>query len=265
MLDLQNTSDTRKVALDQVGIKDLQYPITVLDKVQATQTTIGTFCLAVGLPQQFKGTHMSRFVEVLNKHRHTINLHTFPAILQEIRTQLHASSAYLEVTFPYFAEKIAPCSKASSMLGYQCTFIGSSKNQETEFTLRVEVPVTSLCPCSKAISDYGAHNQRGIVTIETTSIPDNHGEPTLIWIEDLISIAEQSASAPIYPLLKRTDERYVTMQAYNNPAFVEDIVRSIAVRLRTDTRVKTFTVEAVNHESIHNHNAFARVSETPTH
>jgi GTP cyclohydrolase I len=216
--------------------------------------------MSVSLPHHFKGTHMSRFIEVLNRHRDEITMRTIPAILHELRGRLDAESARLEVAFPYFLERAAPATGAKALMDYECSFLGESNGTSDDFVLSVKVPVTSLCPCSKAISDYGAHNQRGYVTIEVRSTRGKDARPALIWIEELIEIAERSASAPVYPLLKRADERHVTMQAFDNPVFVEDMVRNVAGELQADSRMASFRVHAVNHESIHNHSAFAEIS-----
>lgn len=244
------------VPLAQVGVTDLRYPISVLDKSEGKQQTVARLTMSVNLPHHFKGTHMSRFLEVLNHHRGEFTVHTFPAILKELRERLQAETARIEATFPYFIERVAPASGARALLDYECSFLGDLSPEQQDFLLTVTVPVTSLCPCSKAISDYGAHNQRGHVKMAVKTVSHEN----LVWIEELVEIAEQSASAPVYPLLKRVDERHVTMQAYDNPVFVEDIVRNVAVRLREDERVASFEVEAVNQESIHNHSAFARTS-----
>lgn len=257
LIDIQDTPDTRQVELDQVGIRDLSYPIAVLDQKNERQNTIGRLCLSVHLPEQFKGTHMSRFVEILHSHRGDFTALTLPRILDNMRESLEAKSARVEVQFPYFLERQAPISKQAAFLNYDCTFIAeSAAGGLMDFTMKVVVPVTTLCPCSKAISDYGAHSQRGYMTLEVKPKDPS----VMVWIEDLVEVAEKSASAPIYPLLKRVDERYVTMQAYDNPVFVEDIVRNAAVRLREDGRISSFVVECVNQESIHNHSAYAKAS-----
>ncbi len=188
-------------------------------------------------------------------------MRTLPAILKELKDRLEAESARVEVTFAYFIERSAPVSGMTALMDYECTFIGEANGGRDDFVLSVKVPVTSLCPCSKTISDYGAHNQRGYITIEIRGVRKEDGSPELVWIEELIDVAEKSASAPVYPLLKREDERHVTMQAYDNPVFVEDMVRGVAAQLQTHTRVQWFRVKAVNHESIHNHAAFAVVEK----
>jgi GTP cyclohydrolase IB len=257
MDDVQSHIDERGIPLDQVGVTDLRYPIVVLDREREKQHTTALLTMAVDLPHQFKGTHMSRFVEVLNEHRGEVTMRTLPTLLRDLKRRLNAESARVEARFPYFLEKMAPKSGATALMDYECSFVGEVDGGKESFVLGVQVPVTSLCPCSKTISDYGAHNQRGIIAIEVRSTRAEDGTPSIIWIEELVEIAEQSASAPVYPLLKREDERYVTMQAYDNPVFVEDMVRGVAVRLQSDPRVAWFRVRAVNQESIHNHSAFA--------
>jgi len=259
MIDMQGQRDDREVDIDQAGVSDLRYPIVVLDRNREKQQTVATIAMSVGLPHEFKGTHMSRFIEVIEEHRGEVTMRTLPVILHELRTRLDAKTARIEVTFPYFLERAAPVSGVKALMDYHCSFVGESNGERDEFVLGVHVPVTSLCPCSKAISDYGAHNQRGTIVTEvrTVKAPTNPGD--WIWIEELVDIAESSGSCPVYPLLKRPDERYVTMRAYDNPVFVEDMVRNVAVALRRDARVGWFRVQATNVESIHNHNAFARI------
>ena len=257
--DVQNRRDHREVAIDYVGVSDLDYPIVVLDRAEQRQQTIANLTLSVGLPHHTKGTHMSRFIEVLEEHRGEVTVRTIPTILREMKERLEADSARIEVSFPYFLERQAPISGVKALMDYQCSFDAEVNGAAEEFVLGVKVPVTTLCPCSKKISDYGAHNQRGYITIEVKSVSSD-ADPGIIWIEELIEVAEKSASAPVYALLKRDDERHVTMQAYDNPVFVEDMVRNVFVQLQKDLRVTWFRVRAENHESIHNHNAFAQVS-----
>ncbi len=259
LADMQTTPDTRGVDIDQVGICDLTYPITVLDREAQSQRTAATIAMSVDLPHHFKGTHMSRFLEVLAHHQGEVTMRTLPAILHELKKRLAAEAARLEVAFTYFLQRKAPVSGLSAPMDYRCAFIGESGQEGDDFLMRVEVPVSTLCPCSKVISDYGAHNQRGYVTMSIRPERDGDGWQ-LVWIEELVEVAERSASAPIYPLLKRVDERHVTMQAYDNPVFVEDVVRNVAGRLREDARIASFEVKAVNLESIHNHSAFAVVT-----
>lgn len=258
--DVQGRPDNREIALDRVGVAGLSHPIVVLDRATEKQRTIGTFTMSVSLPREQKGTHMSRFVEVLNDHHGEVTMRTVPAILRDLRARLDASSARMEVEFPYFLERAAPVSGATALMDYACAFIGELREGVDDFVLRVRVPVTSLCPCSKAISERGAHNQRGYITISVRTDLDECGDPQLVWIEELIGVAERSASAPVYPLLKRPDEAYVTVQAYDNPVFVEDMVRNVARVLQDDPRIRWFEVHAENHESIHNHAAFAQVA-----
>jgi GTP cyclohydrolase I len=257
--DVQSRQDHRQLALDQAGVSDIRHPIVVLDRDHQKQSTIATIAMSVSLPDQFKGTHMSRFIEVLSGHRGEVTLRTLPTILDELKQRLQAKSARMEVAFPYFLERRAPVTQAAALMDYDCTFVGESNGTYDDFILQVKVPVTSLCPCSKAISDYGAHNQRGIITIDVRTNRTPDGAPDIVWIEELVELAESAASSPVYPLLKRADERFVTMQAYDNPVFVEDMVRAVAVSLQKDDRVAWFRVHAVNHESIHNHSAFARI------
>jgi GTP cyclohydrolase I len=257
--DIQKTKDGRGVPIDKVGICDLSFPITVLDRENQRQQTIATISMSVSLPHHFKGTHMSRFLEILSRHQGEITMRTLPAILHDLKQHLDSKAAHIEVEFPYFINRTAPVSGAKAPMDYRCAFIGESNGKHDDFILRVRVPVTTLCPCSKEISDYGAHNQRGLVTI-TVRPKRTNGLWELVWIEELIDVAEKSASAPVYPILKRPDERHVTMQAFDNPVFVEDVVRNAAKVLSKDERVQWFEVRAVNQESIHNLSAFAIVT-----
>lgn len=260
--DVQGRPDERGIDINQAGIRDLRYPITVLDRAQGEQQTVASLSMSVGLPYRFKGTHMSRFVEAIEAHHGEITMRTLPAILRELKRRLDAESARVEAKFPYFLERHAPVSGGKALMDYDCFFLGESNGPHDGFILGVRVPVTSLCPCSKAISDYGAHNQRGYVAIEVRPRRTADEELELVWIEELVEVGERSGSAPVYPLLKRPDERHVTMQAYDNPVFVEDIVRNVAEELRGDARISWFRVHAINEESIHNHNAFAEIEWT---
>jgi GTP cyclohydrolase I len=262
--DIQATSDQRGIAIDQVGISDLRYPIQILDRDGKPFPTVAMISMSVHLPHHFKGTHMSRFLEVLSLHEGEVTMNTLPTILHDLKNKLDAEEAHIEVSFTYFVNKKAPVSGAPAKVGCDCTFLGTSNGTKDQFTLRVTVPVTTLCPCSKEISEYGAHNQRGYVTLEVTLKPKPEGGWDLIWIEELIEVAERSGSAPVYALLKRSDERHVTMQAYDNPVFVEDVVRNAAAILKADPRIASFSVRAVNHESIHDHNAFAVIQSKPS-
>jgi len=259
MKDTQSEPDQRGVPIDSVGVSGLRWPIVVWDQKREKQPTVATLKLAVALPEQFKGTHMSRFIEVLNEYRGEVTFRTLPQLVADLRKRLSAPSADVEVRFPYFVEKLAPVSQAFGLMDFDCWFRATGSETSRSFTMGVKVPVTSLCPCSKAISDYGAHNQRGYISLDVRPTSEADGTVTLIWLEELITIAEQAASSPVYPLLKRQDERHVTMQAYDKPAFVEDMVRDCAVALRSDPRIDWFKVNVENHESIHNHAAFAEV------
>ncbi len=250
--DVQNIADKRHIAIDKVGIKDIQHPIKVSDRASGEQHTIANFNMYVNLPHQFKGTHMSRFVEILNQQGREITVKNFHDMLAEMIERLDAESGYIEMDFPYFVNKAAPVTGVESLMDYQVSFIGEITGDKTNVTVKVVVPVTSLCPCSKNISDYGAHNQRSHVTV--TVLAD-----TFIWIEDIIDLVEEEASCEIFGLLKRPDEKFVTERAYDNPKFVEDIVRDIAARLNDDKRINKYTVESENFESIHNHSAYALI------
>jgi len=250
--DVQGRPDTRRIPINRVGIKDIYHPVRVKDRSDGEQHTIANFNMYVSLPHNFKGTHMSRFVEILNQHEREISVESFGEMLAEMTARLDSDGGHLEMTFPYFVMKKAPVTKVESLLDYRATLVGELKNGRTETWLKVTVPVTSLCPCSKRISDYGAHNQRSHVTI-ATRIAEH------VWIEELIDIAEQEASCELYGILKRPDEKYVTERAYDNPKFVEDIVRDVALRLNEDERVRAYVIESENFESIHNHSAYARI------
>ena len=259
--DIQATPDERGLAIDQVGVSDLRYPIKVTDRHGEPFPTVASISMSVHLPHHFKGTHMSRFLEVLSQHEGEVTTQTLPNILRDLKQRLNAEEAHIEVAFTYFVTKAAPVSGAKAKVGCDCVFKGTSDGKQDDLVLCITVPVTTLCPCSKEISEYGAHNQRGYVTVEVRPKRTEDGH-AFILIEDLIEVAEQSGSAPLYALLKRPDERHVTMQAYDKPVFVEDVVRNAAALLRADERVESFRVKAVNHESIHDHNAFAVISET---
>ena len=250
--DVQASPDTRQLPIDEVGIKNIRHPIRVKDRSQGEQHTIAYFDMYVELPHNFKGTHMSRFIEVLNNYDREISVASFKDMVENMAKVLNADSGHIEMRFPYFIEKTAPVSGVKSLMDYEVTFTGNISHGEYSMTLKVLVPVTSLCPCSKEISQYGAHNQRSHVTI---SVEPNR----FIWIEDLIDIAEKLASCELYGLLKRPDEKYVTEKAYDNPKFVEDMVRDIAAILNKDDGVDAYTVESENFESIHNHSAYAKI------
>ena len=255
--DVQGSPDSRKLNIDKVGIKAIRHPVRIAERGGGTQHTIAMFNMYVGLPHQFKGTHMSRFVEILNAHEREISVDTFKLMLDEMVERLEAQSGHIEMHFPYFVNKSAPVSKVKSLMDYEVTFIGEIKDGKKCFKMKVVVPVTSLCPCSKRISEYGAHNQRSHVTITART-------REFVWIEELVECAERNASSELYGLLKRPDEKFVTERAYDNPRFVEDLVRDIAVELNGDERIDWYVVESENFESIHNHSAYARIEKDKT-
>ncbi|MCX7634762.1 MAG: GTP cyclohydrolase FolE2 [Syntrophales bacterium] len=250
MIDIQNQRDHRKIDITKVGVKGIKYPIIVLDRANGTQHVNATISMYVNLPHHFKGTHMSRFVEVLNEFRGRINIRTFHLILAKIRQKLRAQSAHMEIVFPYFIEKRAPVTGAKSLMDYRCSFCGTNNEEGTDFQVGVVVPVMTVCPCSKEISVAGAHNQRSMVTVKVRF-------KKFFWIEDIIRLVEDSASGEVYSLLKRPDEKYVTEMGYAHPMFVEDVVRNVALRLNGMDNFPWYSVEAENFESIHNHSAYA--------
>ena len=258
MIDIQNQKDFRNIDINKVGVKNIKYPLIVLDRARGTQQVNASVNMYVNLPHHFKGTHMSRFVEVLNEFRGQISIKTFLGVLEKTRQKLHAQSAHMEVEFAYFLEKTAPVSNAKSLMEYRCLFAGETNGETNDFLVGVTVPVTTVCPCSREISRFGAHNQRSIVTVKVRF-------KKFFWIEDLIKLVEESASGEVYSLLKRVDEKYVTEKAYENPKFAEDVVRSIAVKLNRDENFTWYSVEAENFESIHNHSAYAFVEKGETH
>ncbi len=249
--DVQGRADTRQIPINRVGIKDICHPVRVKDRSGGEQHTIANFNMYVNLPHNFKGTHMSRFVEILH-HEREICVTSFRAMLQEMTTRLDANAGHIEMSFPYFVMKKAPVSGVESLMDYKATLIGERHGNETVMWIKVVVAVTSLCPCSKKISNYGAHNQRSHITI-TAKIAEH------LWIEELIDIAESEGSCELYGILKRPDEKYVTERAYDNPKFVEDMVRDVAVRLNAEPRVRAYVIESENFESIHNHSAYALI------
>lgn len=249
--DMQNSHDERNIAIDKVGVRNVHYPISVMDRAEGSQRSVGVFQLTVDLPEEFKGTHMSRFLEVLNQFSHEISVQAIPEMLKALREKLHARNAHMEVQFPYFLAKPAPVTGIEGMMHYNCGF-SAQQGSETDFQVLVEVPITTLCPCSKEIAKYGAHNQRGYVKVKVRL-----GEH--MWFEEIIKMIEDAASAPLYPVLKRPDEKFVTELAYENPRFVEDIVREVALRFDAEARIKTYEIEVENHESIHAHNAYAYI------
>jgi GTP cyclohydrolase I len=249
--DVQSRADTRRLPINRVGIKDIRHPVRVKDRSTGEQHTVATFNMYVNLPHNFKGTHMSRFVEVLHRERE-ISVDSFQQMLSEMTTRLNAEAGHIEMSFPYFVMKRAPVTGVESFMDYHASLIGEIRQGTTSLWIKVVVPVTSLCPCSKNISDYGAHNQRSHVSIRARL--REH-----MWIEELIDIAESEASCELWGILKRPDEKYVTERAYDNPKFVEDIVRDVALRLNEESRVAAYVIETENFESIHNHNAYALI------
>lgn len=250
--DTQGLSDSRKLPINKVGIKNIQYPITVTNHSGKKQATIGTFEMFVNLPHDQKGTHMSRFVEILNDQKDHISLEKASGIIVQMKNQLESNSAVLKITFPYFVEKNAPVTRAKSCMNYSIT-ITCESNTTDQTTLSIEVPVTTLCPCSKSISEYGAHNQRGLVRVQTRFI----NNASFIDFEEIIDRIEKTSSCEVFALLKREDEKLVTERAYENPVFVEDLVRDIALSFIKAEGIAWFSVEVTNFESIHNHDAYA--------
>lgn len=250
--DIQSSPDSRNLVIDKVGIKDLRHPIRHSERSGGVQTSIGLFTMAVRLPAHLKGTHMSRFVALLQEQQAPLSPDGFGHLVRKMADRLEADSGSIAVRFPYFIDKTAPVSGVASLLDYEVHYFGELVDSQYDFTMQVQVPVTSLCPCSKEISQYGAHNQRSHVTV-TAKL----AEP--VWVEELIELVEQQASCELYGLLKRPDEKYVTERAYENPKFVEDMVRDVAARLNDDARILAYTVESENFESIHNHSAYALI------
>ena len=250
MIDVQNQADDRRIDIDKVGVKNIRYPITVLDKAKGKQRTVASVNMYVNLPHRYKGTHMSRFIEILAEYRNEISPENLSHILEEMKRRLNAESAHMELVFPYFVEKNAPVSGVPSLMEYNCTFTGSVNGSGRDIVVEVLVPITTLCPCSKEISNCGAHNQRGEVRLASRF-------KKFIWIEDMIRLVENSCSSEVFSLLKRSDEKYVTESAYANPMFVEDVVREIARKMDGDDNIVWFSVAAENFESIHNHSAYA--------
>ena len=250
--DLQSEADHRALKIDKVGIRGLQMPISISDRNRTECQTIGTFDVFVDLPADVKGTHMSRFVEILQAHKEPFSVETICDLLTSVQHRLDAHSAYLSLEFPYFLEKEAPVTRLPSPMNYQVSLHAELTPDGRQLTQEIKVPVKTLCPCSKSISKYGAHNQRGIVTVKIRS----NGT---VWTEEIIETVEASGSSELYALLKRPDEKFVTEKAYENPVFVEDLVRNVVTRLKSDPRIHWYQVEAENQESIHNHNAYAQI------
>jgi GTP cyclohydrolase I len=256
MIDVQNQADFRNINIDKVGVKNIRYPITVLDRENGRQHTVASINMYVNLPRKFKGTHMSRFIEILNDFHGHIDIREFSKVLEAMQQRLRAESAHLEVTFPYFIKKNSPVTGSPGQMEYGCRIIGAlTANNGYDLILEVNVPITTVCPCSREISSYGAHNQRGLVRLAVRF-------KRFIWIEDLVRMVENAASCDVFSVLKRPDEKYVTERAYENPKFVEDVVRDIAAELKGDPNVLWFLVDVENFESIHNHSAYAYIERT---
>ena len=254
MKDIQNQRDYRNIPINKVGIKNLRYPITVRDRREGIQHTVASINMYVDLPHEYKGTHMSRFVEMLHLLQPEVSLKKFSAILENMKAHLNAASAHLEMTFPYFIEKKAPVSTSPGLMDYTCSIIGTSDpSGKVDLISEVVVPISSVCPCSMEISDHGAHNQRGEVRLSTRF-------KKFIWMEDMIELVETAASCDVFSVLKRIDEKHVTERAFANPKFVEDIVRDVAKKLNADDNITWFSVSAENFESIHNHSAYASIT-----
>ena len=259
MPDVQSSMDTRQIAINKVGIKSIRHPVKVSDKTGGVQHTVANFNMYVGLPHDFKGTHMSRFVEILNSNERDISVESFEPMLRAMVERLEAETGHVEMSFPYFINKSAPVSGVQSLMDYEVSFIGEiSAGGRYEFTMKIVVPVTSLCPCSKKISDRGAHNQRSHITV--TAVLNDH-----LWIEEMVQMVEAQASCEVFGLLKRPDEKWVTERAYDNPKFVEDMVRDVAGQLNREPRIDAYVVESENFESIHNHSAYALIERDKRH
>jgi GTP cyclohydrolase I len=260
--DVQDRSDDRQLPISEVGVSGLGYQVNVWDREHGRQGTYATVSMSVDLHAEVKGAHLSRFIEILDDCAGELSPHTMPIILHKLRQRLGSSRAQFHADFPYFMRKSAPVTGSTAQMAYKCQLAGRIESSGTVvLTVAARVPVTSVCPCSKAISDYGAHNQRGYITLRVQP-RDAGGVPVMVWLEDLVGIAEASASCPVFPLLKRPDERYVTMRAHDNPMFVEDMARGAACVLAEDGRIAWFCVEAANDESIHDHVAFARIDSS---
>ena len=250
--DVQNCIDTRHIPLDKVGVKDISYPIILLDKYYKKQSTIASISMYVNLPHHFKGTHMSRFIEILNEYHKEFHIQKIPHMLKRIKKTFQAQNAHLDLTFPYFILKKAPVTHAEGLLEYQCTCTASLIGKKLDFIIGVAVPLMTLCPCSKEISAYGAHNQRGIARVAIRY-------KRMVWFEDLIALIEACGSSPLYSVLKRPDEKYVTEHAFDHPRFVEDLVREIALTLKQNKHITWYRIEGETFESIHKHSAYASV------
>ncbi|MDY6909545.1 MAG: GTP cyclohydrolase FolE2 [Thermodesulfobacteriota bacterium] len=256
MIDVQNQEDHRNINIDKVGVKNIRYPLRVMDRENDFQHTVATINMYVNLPRKFKGTHMSRFIEILNEFYGHLDIREFSKILGAMQKRLEAQSAHLEIAFPYFIEKKSPVTETTGLMEYGCRVIGSMDHRKGyDLIVEVNVPITTVCPCSREISNYGAHNQRGMARLAVRY-------RKFVWIEDLIRVVEEAASCEVYSLLKRPDEKYVTERGYVNPKFVEDVVRDIAAQLKPDPNILWFQVDVENFESIHNHSAYAFIERS---
>jgi GTP cyclohydrolase I len=258
MIDVQSQKDDRQIPIDKVGVKNIRYPITVRDKENGYQQTVASINMYVNLPHDHKGTHMSRFIEVLSEFRREVTLENLNIILDELKKRLNAESAHLEITFPYFVTKKAPVTQAEGLMEYICTFKASSKrNKGRDLIVELKIPIATVCPCSKEISEYGAHNQRAEVQVSLRF-------KKFIWIEDIVRLVEESGSSEVFSVLKREDEKFVTEKSFDNPMFVEDVVREVARKLESDQNITWFSVDSENFESIHNHSAYAYIERDKT-
>jgi len=253
MIDVQSQKDDRQIPIDKVGVKNIRYPITVRDKENGYQQTVASINLYVSLPHDHKGTHMSRFIEVLSEYRRQVTLENLNTILDELKKRLDAESAHLEVTFPYFVTKKAPVTQAEGLMEYVCTFKASSKSTKgRDLIIEIKIPIATVCPCSKEISEHGAHNQRAEVRVSLRC-------KKFVWIEEIGRLVEESGSSEVFSVLKREDEKFVTEKGFENPMFVEDVVREVARKLESDPNITWFSVDSENFESIHNHSAYAYI------
>jgi len=257
MEDVQSSHDSRQIPINRVGIKDIQHPITVLDRDGHSSASIATFSMSVNLPHDQKGTHMSRFLQMLNETETTVSAKHFHKMLQDMVKRLEAQAGYIEMQFPFFIEKAAPVSGVKSLMDYQVNLVGQIEDGHLQSTLEVTIPVKSLCPCSKKISDYGAHNQRSHITVGVNC-------SAKLWLKELIQMVEAQASSELFAILKRPDEKFITEKAYNNPKFVEDVVRDVANEFDHCEPISRYYVHAENFESIHNHSAFAVIEHDKT-
>jgi GTP cyclohydrolase I len=251
MIDVQSQADYREIGIDKVGVKDIRYPVTVMDKTNGVQHTVASINMYVNVPHEFKGTHMSRFIEILNEFHGHLDIREFISVLGALQKHLQSESAHMEIYFPYFIRKLSPVTESAGLMEYRCRIAGSlDREKGYDLVVEVNVPITTVCPCSKELSEQGAHNQRGMVRLAVRF-------KRFMWIEDLVDLVERAASCDVYSVLKRPDEKYVTEYAYDNPKFVEDVVRDIAYELKHDSNIVWFLVDVENFESIHNHSAYA--------